>query len=96
MAVLAISRLATGLVTPGELPAEERQSRAAGARVWLASLALPAALRVPLTRAVDASATTALPMATALRTVASAAGPYLDGAASLELDRLVRRIVSTR
>ena len=96
LAVLAVSRLANGVVPPDALPVDERQARASAARVWLASLALPAALRVPLTRAVDASASAPLPMATALRTVASAASPFLDGAASLELDRLIRRLVSSR
>ncbi len=94
LAVLAVSRLANGLLEPDQLTREDRQARAAAARVWLASLALPAALRVPLTRAVDASATGPMPMASTLRTVGSAAGAYLDGAAALEIDRLVRRLVA--
>ena len=92
--MLSIARLASGLLPPDNLAAEDRQARATAARVWLASLALPAALRVPLARAVDASAQGPVPMAGALRVIASAAGAYLDGAASLEVDRLVRRLMA--
>lgn len=94
LAVLTVSRLASGLLAPVILLEEDRQARAAAARVWLASLALPSHLRVPLTRAVDASASGATPMASALRTVASSASTFLDGAAALEIDRLVRRLVA--
>jgi len=94
LAVLTVARLGCVLLPPEALPGEERQSRAAAARVWLASLALPAPLRVPLARAIDASATGPMPMAAALRAVSAAAGSYLDGSASLEVDRLVRRLAS--
>ncbi len=95
LAVLTVARLAHVLLPPEVLPVEERQARAQGARVWLASLALPAALRVPLARSIDASAAGAAPMATALRGLASAASGYLDGSAALEVDRLVRRLVAS-
>jgi len=95
LAVLTVARLAVGLLPPDELAADERQARAQGARVWLASLALPAALRVPLARSIDASAVGAAPMATALRGLASAASSHLDGGAALEVDRLVRRLVAS-
>jgi hypothetical protein len=94
LAVLSIARLASGLLPPDSFGAEDRQNRAAAARVWLASLALPAALRVPLARAIDASGLGTVPMAAALRLVSSAAGGYLDAAASLEVDRLVRRLTA--
>ncbi len=94
LALLSIARLASGLLPPDSLGPDDRQTRAAAARVWLASLALPAPLRIPLARAVDASAAGPMPMAGALRTVAAAAGAFLDGAASLELDRLVRRLAA--
>jgi hypothetical protein len=94
LAVLSISRLACGLLPPEPISPDDRQTRAAAARVWLASLALPAALRVPLARAIDASALGATPMAGALRVVAAAAGSFLDAGASLEVDRLIRRLMS--
>lgn len=95
LAVLTVARLAVVLLPPDALPAEERQARAQGARVWLASLALPAPLRVPLARSIDASAAGAGPMATALRGLAAAAAGYLDGGAALEVDRLVRRLIAS-
>ncbi len=94
LAVLTVARLGTVLLPPEALPLEERQVRASAARVWLASLALPAPLRVPLARAIDASASGGMPMAGALRSLSAAASPYLDGTASLELDRLVRRLAA--
>jgi hypothetical protein len=94
LAVLTVARLGTVLLPPEALPLEERQVRASAARVWLASLALPAPLRVPLARAIDASAAGAMPMASALRSLSAAASSYLDGSASLELDRLVRRLAA--
>lgn len=94
LALLSVSRLASGLLPPDSLPAEDRQHRATAARVWLASLALPAALRVPLAKVIDATATGPIPTAGALRVVASAAGTYIDGAASLEIERLVRRLAA--
>lgn len=94
LAVLTAARLGVVMLPPEALPGDERQARAAAARVWLASLALPAPLRVPLARAIDASATGPMPMSGALRAVSAAAGSYLDGGASLELDRLVRRLAA--
>lgn len=94
LAVLTAARLGVVMLPPEAVPGDERRARAAAARVWLASLALPAPLRVPLARAIDASATGPMPMSAALRAVAAAAGSYLDGGSSLELDRLVRRLAA--
>lgn len=94
LALLSVARLASGLLPPDNLPAEERQSRAAAARIWLASLALPAALRPVLARVIDASATGPIPAAGALRALAAAAGTYVDSAAALEIERLVRRLAA--
>ncbi len=94
LALLAVARLASGLLPPDRLPLEDRQARSAAARIWLASLALPAALRVPLARVIDATTAGAMPTAGALRAVGAAAGGYLDGAASLEIERLVRRLAT--
>jgi hypothetical protein len=94
LAVLTAARLAAVMLPPEALPGDERQARATAARVWLASLALPAPLRVPLARAIDASATGPMPMSSALRGVSAAAASYLDGGSSLELDRLVRRLAA--
>jgi hypothetical protein len=87
------ARLAAGLLSPFELTPEERVARAAAARVWLASLALPASIRVPLVKLFDA--TRAAPRAqagAALVTVADAAASYLDGPALAELRSLAAQL----
>jgi len=94
LAVLAVARLGVVLLPPDVLDADERQGRAAAARVWLASLALPAPVRVPLARAIDASAADARAMSVALRALAAAVAQWLDGRAGLELDRLARRLAT--
>jgi hypothetical protein len=94
VAVLTVARLAVVLLPPPSLDVEERQTRAAAARVWLASLALPAPVRVPLARAIDASTGDAPAMSSALRALSAAAGQWLDGRSTLELDRLARRLAS--
>ena len=87
------ARLAAGLLPPIQLSDEERVSRAAAARVWLASLALPAAIRAPLVKLIDA--TRGAPLAqtgAALVTVADAAASYLDGPALAELRALAAQL----
>ena len=71
----------------------ERATRASQAKIWLASLALPAATRASLTRCVDATAGTPAQAATALRSVIAAASAHLDGAAVQELEVLARQLV---
>jgi hypothetical protein len=88
------ARLAAGLLPPIELSDEERMSRAAAARVWLASLALPAPIRGPLVKLIDATRAAA-PLAqagAALVTVADAAASYLDGPALAELRALAAQL----
>ena len=69
-----------------------RTPRAAGARTWLATLALPAHVRVALTRLIDASVEDALGMRAALAGVIGSTASYLDGAARSELERLAQTI----
>ncbi|GAC1684976.1 MAG: hypothetical protein NVS9B3_03210 [Gemmatimonadaceae bacterium] len=69
--------------------------RAAAAKTWLASLALPAVTRIPFARLVDASGESAAGgLADALATAAAAAAPYLDAAALRELDRLAQLLAA--
>ena len=87
------ARLAAGLLPPIELSDEERISRAAAARVWLASLALPAPIRAPLVRLIDATRNAPLlQTGAALVTVADAAASYLDGPALAELRALAAQL----
>lgn len=92
LATLLIARLASGLSGPDPMSAPDRVARAASAKVWLASLALPAATRVPFARCVEATAGTPLQVAGALRSLVAAATPHLDGASVHELERLTRQL----
>jgi len=87
------ARLAAALLPPFVLSDEARVSRAAAARVWLASLALPAAIRAPLVKLIDATRASPLEQAgAALVTVADAAASYLDGPALAELRALASQL----
>lgn len=95
LAALLTARLAHG-VAPGEsLPAADRVARASGAKVWLASLALPATTRIPFARCVEATTGTPLQMAGALRSLVAAAGSHLDGASVQELEKLARQLAGS-
>ncbi len=66
-------------------------TRAVGARSWLASLALPAALRQLLARLVDATASVDRDaVEPAFRAVVEACTPPLDAMAIAELHELMR------
>lgn len=94
LAALTSARLAGGLRGDDALSQADRATRAASAKVWLASLALPASTRVPFARLIDATGGTSQGAATALRSVVAAAGPYLDGPSVAELERLARQLAS--
>jgi hypothetical protein len=55
LAVLMVARLASDAVGAHALGASERVERAAAAKSWLASLAVPARVRPALARAIDAT-----------------------------------------
>jgi hypothetical protein len=93
LAALMTARLAQGVTTGDLLPPGERGTRAAAAKVWLASLALPATTRVPFVRCVDSTTGTALQVAGALRSLVAAAGTHLDGPSIQELETLARKLV---
>ena len=90
LAALMAARLAQGVTTGESLPAADRVARASAAKVWLASLALPAPTRTPFTRCVDATTGTPLQVAGALRTLVAATSAHLDSASIQELERLAR------
>ncbi len=92
LAALLVARLAHGLRGPEPVSAPDRVARAASAKVWLASLALPASTRVPFARCVEATAGTALQVAGALRGLVAAASGNLDAASVHELERLIRQL----
>lgn len=94
LASLLVARLARGLLRSDVIGIPERVARAASAKVWLASLALPAATRVPFARCIDATAGSALQVAGALRSVIAVTGPHLDGPAVIELEQLTRSLTA--
>jgi hypothetical protein len=92
LAALMSARLARGVATGETLQLGERVTRAAAAKVWLASLALPATTRVPFARCVESTTGTSLDVAGALRSLVAAAGAHLDGPSVQELERLARQL----
>ena len=93
LATLLAARLAVGALPPQPLPQGVRLTRASGARAWFASLALPAALRQPLARLVDATTSVdRVGVEAALRAVIDAGTPQLDPPAIAELREVVRAL----
>lgn len=92
LAALMTARLAQGAAAGDPLHPADRASRATAAKVWLASLALPAATRVPFARCIDATTGPTLPLSGALRSLVAAAGAHLDGPSVQELERLARQL----
>lgn len=92
LAALLTARLAQGVSSGEALHPADRASRSVAAKVWLASLALPAATRVPFARCVEATTGTPLQVAGALRSLVAAAGSHLDGPSVQELEKLARQL----
>lgn len=93
LAALQVARMtldAQGTADAPPLGAAEREVRAAAARVWLASLALPAPVRTAFIRCAEASAGPPDGVVAPLRALLHAVGAQLDPAAVRELERLVR------
>lgn len=90
LAALLTARLSQGVAGGETLHPGDRAARASAAKVWLASLALPAATRVPFARCVDATTGPPQQVAGALRSVLAAASPHLDAPSVLELEKLAR------
>jgi hypothetical protein len=55
LAAFICAHLVVGTLSDTALPAEMRARRAAGARAWLAAIALPGPARTPFARLIDAS-----------------------------------------
>ncbi|MDB4881073.1 MAG: hypothetical protein JWL60_2519 [Gemmatimonadetes bacterium] len=87
------ARLAAERLGPEPMSEVARASREAGCRGWLGTLALPAPVRVPLARCLEAAASGSVPdLAKALRLLSAAATEYLDPSARAELDLLVTQL----
>ena len=95
LAALMTARLAQGVTMVDALNPAERVTRVAAAKVWLASLALPATTRVPFARCVESTTGTSLQVAGAIRSLVAAAGTHLDGASVQELEKLARQLAAS-
>ncbi|HUR91061.1 MAG TPA: hypothetical protein VMY38_00150 [Gemmatimonadaceae bacterium] len=93
IACFVIARLAGGLLPPHALPTELRQKRAGACRSWLASQALPTAIRSQLLAAAESTAAAERPaIAAAMRGLRTHAAKHLDGASGQELEALAARL----
>ena len=93
LASFMAARLAAGLLPPHPLDVALRAARAQAARPWLATLALPAVLRVPFARLVDATGQPdAGGVVTALERVQAGIAEHLDAASRTELEQLARAL----
>lgn len=95
VAVLMVARLAAGHVPPHALTSPVRVARAAAARTWLASLTLPAPVRAPILRAIDASGGEGAALHEALVAVMQVTQGQLDRATHAELQTLLRALALT-
>ena len=92
MAAYITARLADDARRPAALADATRKARAAAAKTWLASLALPAAARTAFTRLVDATSGDGSGLHPALVGVIDVTRGQLDGAAKIELEALLQTI----
>jgi hypothetical protein len=93
VAAFVAARLAAAALLPAPLAADARTARVAGARAWLAAVAVPAPARAPLVRVIDASGRDdSAALAAAVRALTDAVSRCLDGAARRELDTLAKEL----
>jgi hypothetical protein len=85
MAALMVARLSADALREGALGAQQRAERAAAAKAWLASIAVPARARPPLTRALEATAHDGAAIAAAVDDLVTTAAPWLDKGSMAEL-----------
>jgi hypothetical protein len=90
LASYLMARLVDDCLPDKELPAAGRTDRSAAARTWLASVALPAAVRTSLTRLADATGGDSSEIGGALTNMIAAVDAYLDAPSRSELARLER------
>lgn len=92
LATYVVARLVDDTRPERGLAEAARSARAQAARAWLAALALPANLRVPLARLVDATGTEAGALRAPLEGVITLTAPFLETAALSELQRLATAV----
>jgi len=93
LASYVVARLAAGCLAANALPQDDRDVRASAARTWLASLALPVAVRAPFVKVIESTRhENRGAVAGALVTAADIAASYLDGPALAELKALAAEL----
>lgn len=92
LATYLAARLADDARGTDGLPPATRAERAHAARSWLGGMALPANLRVPFGRLLDATAGELPALSSALEGVISLAAEYLDPPARSELQQLAQSL----
>lgn len=88
LATYLVARLAHDCLPARTLSLPVRRARGAAARAWLASTALPAAVRAALVRLAEATEAEVPNLGEPLRSAVTATTGYLDHAARSELERL--------
>jgi hypothetical protein len=91
LAIFAVVRLADDMRS-AEMDVGVRRERAANARKWLGTLALPEPQKRALAELATASEGNPLGAAAAVRRVAETAGPLLDQPSRSDLERLAREL----
>ena len=93
IACFVVARLAAALLPPQPLPTDMREKRAAACRGWLASQAVPPAVRSQLMTVADSTASAdRSAVATAVRDLRANASKYLDARSENELDSLATKL----
>lgn len=93
LACLLAARMAAAAPDAAALPAAARRERVASARAWLATVALPTALRTPLARLAELSVRAdAAAIAAALASVLAAARRQLPAGCVAEMEELLHKL----
>ena len=93
MACFVVARMVHGVQTTPGLTVEQRQSRAQGAKHWLASTAIATPFRSALSRLADATVDgDSIALKAALDSVMTITANQLDSGARLELGRLTQAV----
>lgn len=94
LATYLAARLADDTLPQRGVSQPVRLERAAHAKTWLSTLALPAALRSALTKLIDASSGEPAAASDATAEVTRSAASFLDVRAKAELDQLVAALAA--
>jgi len=89
LAAYVVARLAHDTLAERGVSPETRIDRAAHARTWLATLALPAPARAALQRSIEASAAESRAAAEAMTGVMKSIDTFLDPPSRMELGQLI-------